>query len=579
MSTDSEDVQAHPDTNSTAFATRAAQHYHVHAGAVWGLAPPVVFSSTYMVADAAQADRLAHKNPSTTTDEDGYFYSRWGNPTNEVAADVVSLLEGATGTRTFASGMNAITTLMMTLLVSGDHVVAPRAIYAGTYEWLAVFGPRMNISVTWVDATDVAAYRAAVQPNTRLLYAESPSNPTMRLTDLEALGALSLSLEGQTACVVDSTFATPYHCNPLSFAGVDAVVHSATKYMGGHSDLTAGTVSANDPQLLQNLGKASRLFGGPLAAMDSFLLQRGLKTLDVRMERHARNALHVATFLESHPAVLACHYPGLQSHPDHALAKCQFRQGSGFGGMLSFDVGSVEAGKKVVEAVQLANLAVSLGAVETLIEHPASMTHACIPREQRLAAGITDGLIRLSVGLEAPVDLLADLDQALELACSDEARVTCQLSRVCVCVPPSLVHVLLAFPLTLTPTPTHTHTHNHNHNHNHTGAREARPLRRGQRGGRRQRQRRGREASDVGRAARGGRRRAARAQRGCGGGRRRGEAAAVGRAARARCARAARAPPPEPRNLAGGDAPRVGEGAAGRGGAAAAAAALGRLSR
>jgi methionine-gamma-lyase len=378
-----------------------------------GIAPPIVLASTFTLDDAAHSSRLADKEERAECDEDGFFYSRWGSPTNQMAGKIVSELEGAKGTLTFASGMNAITTTLMTVLRSGDHVVAPKAVYGGTFEWLAIWGPRLGIEVSFVDSTDIGQYEAALRPNTTLLYAETPANPTMRLTDLEALGAISLATGGRTRCVVDGTFATPYHTTPLAYAGVDGVIHAATKYMGGHSDLTAGTFSSNDEALLRDVGKAAKLFGGPLPAFDSYLLVRGLKTLDVRMERHARNAAAVAAFLEGHPAVARTFYPGLESHPDHALARRQFR--NGFGGMVAFEVsGGAAAGQQLVEGVALVNLAVSLGGVESLVEHPASMTHTMMPRGERLAAGITDGLIRLSVGLESPDDLINDLRQALD---------------------------------------------------------------------------------------------------------------------------------------------------------------------
>ena len=413
------------------FSTLCAQHYHVHEASLAGVAPPIVPSSTFLLSDAEHSSRLAAKHEAVESDDDGFFYSRWGSPTNQLAGRIVSALEGAKGTFVFGSGMNAITTTLLTILRSGDHVVAPKALYGGTHEWLSIWGPRLGIDVTLVDATTVSNYADAIRPNTRLLYAETPANPTMRLTDLEALGLLALEARAQsngnvashtngdgTNCgvrvIVDGTFATPYHVRPLQqFPGVDAVIHAGTKYFGGHSDILAGTVSSNDAGLLQALGKASKLFGGPLAPFDAFLLARGLKTLDVRMARHAENAMEVARFLDMHPLVDAVFYPGLQSHPDHSLAQQQFR--NGFGGMVAFDVAGGEvAGKRFVENVRLINLAVSLGGVESLVEHAASMTHTMVPADERREAGITDGLIRLSVGLESAKDIIADIDQALQ---------------------------------------------------------------------------------------------------------------------------------------------------------------------
>jgi methionine-gamma-lyase len=215
----------------TSFATKASRHYDPHPGSLAGVAPPIVLSSTYLLEDAAHSTRLADKAEGAVSDEDGFFYSRWGSPTNQMVGTIVSELEGAAGTLTFCSGMNAITSTLMTELKSGDHIVAPQAVYGGTFEWLDIWGPRLGIEVTFVDATDISNYAAAIQPNTKVLYAETPANPTMRLTDIEALGKLSQTTNGATSCIVDGTFATPYHINPLGYDGVSAVIHAGTKYM------------------------------------------------------------------------------------------------------------------------------------------------------------------------------------------------------------------------------------------------------------------------------------------------------------------------------------------------------------
>jgi len=265
--------------------------------------------------------------------------------------------------------------------------------------------------VTFVDPSQISNYENAIRPSTRVLYAETPCNPTMRVTDLIELG--ELASKSGTKLMVDSTFGSPYHQQPLLIKGVHTVIHSATKYLGGHSDITAGTVSSNDIPWLFRLGKVQKLFGGILPAFDAYLIIRGIKTLDVRMQRQSANALALAQWLQTHSKVEKVHYCGLPQHPDHSIAKKQMR--NGFGAMMSFEVkGGSEAGRILVENVKIIKLAVSLGGVESLVVHPASTTHAMVTKEDRLKGGISDGLIRFSVGLEHLNDLIADLDQALK---------------------------------------------------------------------------------------------------------------------------------------------------------------------
>jgi len=288
-------------------------------------------------------------------------------------------------------------------------MVAAISGYGGTHELVSTILSRFNIEVTWVDSSNVANYETAIKKNTKLLYGETPANPTMSLLDLEQFGKLGIKYSIPSA--VDSTFGSPYNQNPLKY-GIDIVIHSATKYLGGHSDLVAGSITCSRRDLMEKIYPQYKLFGNGLPAFDSFLLARGIKTLDVRMERHNAVALKVAQFLEQHPKIEKVHYPGLKSHPYHELAKKQMK---GFGGMISFEVrGGSEAGRKLIESVKLITLAVSLGGIESLIEHAASMTHLNVPPEERLKAGITDGLIRLSIGLEHHEDLIKDLNQALE---------------------------------------------------------------------------------------------------------------------------------------------------------------------
>lgn len=330
----------------------------------------------------------------------------------------------------FSSGMAAITASLMAVLKSGDHAVFPFTVYGGTHEFLVEFAKDWGIEVSFVDATDPAQYAAAMRPSTKVVYTESPANPTCRLTDLEAVSRevdrYTASSGGPRPWVMcDSTFATPFHQRCLEIAGVDVSIHSATKYIGGHSDILAGAVTSDSDTYMHLLAKVQKLMGAPLAPLESFLLARGLRTLHVRMERHGENAMEVAKMLDSHPLVATTFYPGLPSHPDHHLATRVFTGGVAkgrpqtFGGMVAFIVDgdsdiALERARRLCERCSVFTLAVSLGGTESLIEHPASMTHAMIPRAERLAGGLPDGLIRVSVGLEDSSDLVEDLRQALD---------------------------------------------------------------------------------------------------------------------------------------------------------------------
>ncbi|MDR5693880.1 MAG: PLP-dependent aspartate aminotransferase family protein [Armatimonadota bacterium] len=338
----------------------------------------------------------------------GYYYTRWGNPTTRLFEEKMALLEGAEDALATSSGMAAISTAVLSFIQKGDHVVAPRAIYQATYELFQEVLPDFGAEVTFLNVPTVEEYERALRKNTRLLYIETPNNPLLQITDIAAVCALARAHGALT--IADNTFATPYNQNPLSL-GVDVVVHSATKYIGGHSDVTAGVILGNRERI-QQIKHRFRIYGGVLDPFASWLLIRGVKTLGLRMERHNANAQRLAEFLASHPAVERVYYPGLPSHPGHDVARRQMR---GFGGMLSFEVkGGFEAGVRCVEALRVCTLAVSLGGVETLVTHPASTSSVGIPREERIRAGITDGLIRVSVGIEDIEDLLRDFDQALE---------------------------------------------------------------------------------------------------------------------------------------------------------------------
>ncbi|NNV05638.1 bifunctional cystathionine gamma-lyase/homocysteine desulfhydrase [Geobacillus sp. C56-T2] len=336
----------------------------------------------------------------------GFEYSRTGNPTRAALEKLIAELEGGVAGFAFASGMAAITAVMM-LFDSGDHIVITDDVYGGTYRVMANVFNRFGLDATFVDTSDVANIEAHIRPNTKAIYVETPTNPLLKITDLQAAAAIARA--HGLLLIVDNTFSTPYFQTPLEL-GADIVIHSATKYLGGHSDVVAGLAVVRTAELAERLHYVQNSTGGILGPQDSWLLMRGIKTLGVRMEEHEQNARAIAAFLAEHQAVARVYYPGLPEHPNHELAKTQMR---GFGGMISFDVGSLERAETVLSRVRFFTLAESLGAVESLISLPAKMTHASIPKERREQLGITDGLIRLSIGLEDVNDLLDDLAQAL----------------------------------------------------------------------------------------------------------------------------------------------------------------------
>lgn len=336
----------------------------------------------------------------------GYEYSRTGNPTRHALEELIKDVEGGTAGFAFGSGMAAITAVMM-LFNSGDHVIFTDDVYGGTYRVMTKVLNRFGIESTFVDSSDLENVKNAVQPNTRALYIETPTNPLLKITDIRA--AAHWASSHQLLTVVDNTFSTPYWQNPI-LLGADIVLHSATKYLGGHSDVVAGLVVVNSSQLAEDLHFIQNSTGGILGPQDSWLLMRGMKTLGVRMEEHEENTRLLVEFLQNHPKVTRIFYPGLPTHPYHEVAK---KQGTGFGGMVSFDVGSGEKADQLLSKVNWFTLAESLGAVESLISVPARMTHASIPADRRAELGITDGLVRISVGLEDVRDLIDDLKQAL----------------------------------------------------------------------------------------------------------------------------------------------------------------------
>ncbi len=370
-------------------AIHAGQHPDPTTGAIM---TPVYFTSTYV-----QDGPGEHK---------GYEYSRTKNPTRSALESCLAALEGAKFGACFASGLAATTTLMY-LLNQGDHVICSDDVYGGTFRLFDKVFKRHGLSFTFVDMTNPQNIVAAITPKTKMVWVETPTNPMLKLIDLAQVA--ELAKKHQLVSVCDNTFMTPCFQKPLSL-GFDIVAHSTTKYLNGHSDCVGGFVATNDQALSEKIYFHQNAVGGVPGPMDSFLVLRGVKTLHLRMERHAQNAMKVAEWLTGQAKVNKVTYPGLTSHPQHALAK---KQMSGFGGMMTFDMkGGLENARKFLKTVKIFACAESLGGVESLIEHPAIMTHASVPKENREKLGITDGLIRLSVGIEDVNDLIDDLEQA-----------------------------------------------------------------------------------------------------------------------------------------------------------------------
>lgn len=338
----------------------------------------------------------------------GYSYARGGNPTVRAFEKKIATLEGGADATAYGSGMAATVAVMLALVEAGDHVVIADVVYGGTYRFADQFLRKFGVEVDFVDASDLDAVRASIRPNTRLVFTETPANPTLKITDLAAVS--EITREAGVYHVTDNTFLTPYFQRPFEL-GCDIVVHSTTKYLDGHNATLGGAVVVNDPELHEKIAFARISAGLVMSPMVAWLTLQGVKTLSERMERQSANAMEIATWLEGHPKVERVGYPGLPSFPGHELARKQAR---GFGAMVWFEVtGGVEAGKKLMDSVRLWSLAENLGAVESIITHPVTMTHAAVPPEERARAGITDGLVRLSVGMEDVEDLIADLDQAL----------------------------------------------------------------------------------------------------------------------------------------------------------------------
>jgi len=375
------------------FATKA-----IHAGQEPDPSTGAVMTPIFQTATYAQAGLGKHK---------GYEYSRTGNPTRAALEACIAELEDGRYGLAFASGM-AAEAAILSLLNAGDHIISCDDLYGGSYRILEQVMRRYNVEASYVPVADVAAYEKAIRPNTKMIWLETPTNPLLRLVDIKAVAAIAR--RHKLLVVVDNTFASPYFQQPLKL-GADIVIHSTTKYINGHSDVIGGAVVLNNEKVYESLKFYQNAAGGVPSPFDSWLTLRGIKTLAVRMRQHEENAQAIATFLAEHPHVEKVYYPGLVSHPDHELAK---RQMSGFGGMVSFQFKGMSADvNKIVGRFQVFALAESLGGVESLVCHPASMTHGSIPKDVREARGLTDTLLRLSVGIEDIEDLLGDLEQAL----------------------------------------------------------------------------------------------------------------------------------------------------------------------
>lgn len=365
--------------------------------------PPIYQTSTFKFHNADHGASLFRG------DEAGYIYTRMGNPTVEALEKSVAELEEGHKGLACSSGMSAIHTIFAAYLQQGDHVVCSEAVYGPTNTLLSAIFRKFGVDISFVDTDNLQALKNSVNEKTKIVYVETPGNPTLCITDLAQ--AAKIAHSHNALLVVDNTFSSPILQKPLTL-GADIVLHSLTKFLNGHADVVGGLIVAKDEENYKILRKTLNLTGATLGPLDSFLVHRGIKTLAIRMQKHNENATKIAGFLDNHPNVEKVIFPGLPSHPQHELAR---KQMNGFGGMISFEVkGGLEGGKVVMNNVKLCVLAVSLGGVETLIQHPASMTHAIMGREQRLEAHITDGLVRLSIGIEDADDLIADIKQALD---------------------------------------------------------------------------------------------------------------------------------------------------------------------
>jgi cystathionine beta-lyase/cystathionine gamma-synthase len=376
------------------FATKAVRAGISPDPTTGAIVPPIYQTSTYVLDEVGK--------------DKGYDYTRASNPTREVLENNLAALDSGKYGVSYASGLSAVDAVLRTLS-AGDHVVSSDDVYGGVSRLFNQILSRFNLSFTYVDSSKPDNVKSAIKPNTKLIWVETPTNPLLKVTDIEAIVAIGKAHRIPVA--VDPTFATPALLRPLEF-GVDLVVHSTTKYLSGHNQIIGGAVITNDPDYYEQLKFFQKSVGAVSSPFDCWLTLLGVKTLPIRMERHSESGMSVAKFLEEHPKVDRVSYPGLPSHPQHDVAK---RQMSAYSGMISFELkGGLKSGRTLMNNVELCSLAESLGAVETMITHPATMTHADVPKEDRVARGLTDGLVRISVGLEDIDDIIADLAQALD---------------------------------------------------------------------------------------------------------------------------------------------------------------------
>lgn len=379
-------------------------HTGNHKNPFGALAVPIYQTSTFVFDSAEQGGKRF------ALEEEGYIYSRLGNPTTAVFEEKIAELEGGEAAVATSSGIGAITSTLWTLLKAGDHVIADKTLYGCTFAYLNHGVAKFGVEVDFIDTSDLELVRKTMKSNTRVVYLETPANPNMKVVDIKAVAEIAHT-NPNTLVVVDNTFATPFCQRPLEL-GCDVVVHSVTKYLNGHGDVIAGVVISKKEIIDQvRLVGVKDMTGSVLGPTEAFYIIRGMKTFELRMRRHCENAMKVAEYLEAHDKIEKVYYPGLKSHDGYEVAS---KQMDAFGGILAFELkGGFEAGKTLLNNVKMAALAVSLGDAETLIQHPASMTHSPYTKEERLAAGITDGLVRLSVGLENIEDIIADLEYGL----------------------------------------------------------------------------------------------------------------------------------------------------------------------
>lgn len=379
-------------------------HTGNHKNPFGALAVPIYQTSTFVFDSAEQGGKRF------ALEEEGYIYSRLGNPTTAVFEEKIAALEGGEAAVATSSGIGAITSTLWTLLKAGDHVIADKTLYGCTFAYLNHGVAKFGVEVDFIDTSDLELVRKTMKSNTRVVYLETPANPNMKVVDIKAVAEIAHT-NPNTLVVVDNTFATPFCQRPLEL-GCDVVVHSVTKYLNGHGDVIAGVVISKKEIIDQvRLVGVKDMTGSVLGPTEAFYIIRGMKTFELRMRRHCENAMKVAEYLEAHDKIEKVYYPGLKSHDGYEVAS---KQMDAFGGILAFELkGGFEAGKTLLNNVKMAALAVSLGDAETLIQHPASMTHSPYTKEERLAAGITDGLVRLSVGLENIEDIIADLEYGL----------------------------------------------------------------------------------------------------------------------------------------------------------------------